>query len=348
MPWDNLALLYESTGQPEKSLANASEALRLDPNDRFAYANLADAYESLGRYDEAKAVIDQATARGLGSPTDAFSLYTMAFDRGDKAGMQHAVELAKGPSVEPIMFFLVAQGQCALGKIQSARQSFAQGVSSAQNSGLKELSAGIRTARRRLSGRDRQSGTCARQVASQALASSDDRDARVQAAALLARAGDASRSQKLIEELAKEFPTDTLLNSVWLPVARATNLIRANQAGQAVDTLEAAAPYEFGAPPNGALYWPMYVRGEAYLHLRDGAKAATEYQKILDHRGIAPNSPLYTLALLGSGTGLCPTRRQSESQVGLPGLLCRLERCRPRCPYPEGCKGRVRQAAVVV
>ena len=31
VPWDNLALGYESTGQPEKSLANASEALAAQP-----------------------------------------------------------------------------------------------------------------------------------------------------------------------------------------------------------------------------------------------------------------------------------------------------------------------------
>ena len=108
-------------------------------------------------------------------------------------------------------------------------------------------------------------------------------------------------SQKLMDELAKEFPTDTLLNAVWLPVARAANQIHANQAAQAVTTLEVTIPYEMGAPPNGASYWPMYVRGEAYLRLRDGAKAAAEYQKILDHRGIAPTSPLYPLARLGSG-----------------------------------------------
>ena len=86
----------ESTGQQEKSLANAIEALRLNPKDKFANANLADAYQTLGRYDEARAVIDQADAQGLGSPTDAFSLYTMAFARGDKAGMQRAVERGKG------------------------------------------------------------------------------------------------------------------------------------------------------------------------------------------------------------------------------------------------------------
>jgi eukaryotic-like serine/threonine-protein kinase len=236
----------------------------------------------------------------MASPTNAFSLYNIAFVRGDKAGMQRAMELGKGPSVEPIMLLIEGLGRCALGKIQSARQSFAQGVSSAQNSGLKELSAGIRLLD---AGCLAEVGdqALARQVALQALAFSDDRDTRAGAAHALARAGDTSRSQKLIEELAKEFPTDTLQNSVWLPVARATNQIRADQAGQAVDTLEAAVPYEFGSPPNGAVYWPMYVRGEAYLRLHNGAKAATEYQKILDHRGIAPNSPLYSLARLGLG-----------------------------------------------
>ena len=144
VPWDNLALGYESTGQQEKSLANSIEALRLNPKDKFGNANLADAYQSLGRYDEARAVIDQADAQGLGSPTDAFSLYTMAFARGDNAGMQRAVERGKGPSVEPIMLFIVSQGRCALGKIQSARQSFAQAVSLAEKSGLKELAAAMR------------------------------------------------------------------------------------------------------------------------------------------------------------------------------------------------------------
>jgi tetratricopeptide (TPR) repeat protein len=300
VPWDNLALLYRIAGQPEKALANASEAMRLDPKDIFSFSNLSDAYQSLGRYDEARAILAQATAQGLGSPSDAFSIYTMAFARGDKAGMQRALDLAKGPSVEPIMLMIEGMGQCSLGKIQSARQSFAQGIVLAQKSGLKELAAGLRQT----------DSSClaevgytalARQAALEALAGSNDRDARVAGAYGLARVGDASGSQKLIDGLSKEFPTDTLVNSVWLPVARASNQIKANQAAQAVSNLEAAIPYELGGPPNGAVYWPMYVRGEAYLSLHDGAKAAAEYQKILDHGGIAPSMPLYTLARLGLG-----------------------------------------------
>ena len=337
VPWDNLALGYESTGQPEKSLANASEAMRLGPKDKFAHSNLADAYTALGRYDEAKTVIEQAAAQGLGSPSDAFSLYTMAFDRGDKAGMQRAIDLAKGPSIEPIMLLIVGQGQCALGKIQSARQTFAQGISLAQKSDLKELAVGIRSLEASCL-TETGNPTLGRQLATQALASSDDRDNRTQAAVTLARAGDASRSQKLIDQQAKEFPTDTLQNSVWLPVARATNLIRANQPGQAVDALEATAPYEFGSPPIGAIYWPMYVRGEAYLRLRNGAKAATEYQKILEHHGIAPNSPLYTLALLGLGRAYALQGDAAKAKQAYQDFFAKWKEADPDIPILKDAK----------
>jgi hypothetical protein len=38
---------------------------------------------------------------------------------------------------------------------------------------------------------------------------------------------------------------------------------------------------------------------EAFLDLRDGSKALAEYQKITDHRGLSPMSPLFSLARLG-------------------------------------------------
>jgi len=300
VPWDNLALRYESTGEPEKSVVNASEAMRLNDKDRFAYSNLSEAYERLGRYDEAKTVVDQASAREVTSPSDSGVRYELAFIRGDEAGMQRALESGKGSSFESIMLLIQGNSQCALGKIQSSRQVYAQGVSLAERSGFKELAGGIRLLDA-VCQAEVGNQALAHQIALQSLPTSFDRDTRQFAVNVLARTGDAGRSQKLMDELAKDFPTNTLLNAIWVPLARATNQIRADQPGKAVDTLEAAAPYEMGAPPDGASYWPMYVRGEAYLRLRNGVKAATEYQKVLDHRGIDPTSPLYPLARLGLG-----------------------------------------------
>jgi len=101
--------------------------------------------------------------------------------------------------------------------------------------------------------------------------------------------------------LAKESPFNTLLNQVTLPSVRAVIDLQRNQAEQAVSVLESARPYDLGGGPQGADYASIYVRGEAFLHLKDGTKAAAEYQEILDHRGIDPTSVLYSLAHLGLG-----------------------------------------------
>jgi hypothetical protein len=71
--------------------------------------------------------------------------------------------------------------------------------------------------------------------------------------------------------------------------------------GEALRQLEAAAPYELGCPPHGADFLPIYVRAEAYRSARDGGKAAGEYQRLIENRGVDPVSPLLCLAQLGLG-----------------------------------------------
>jgi eukaryotic-like serine/threonine-protein kinase len=47
----------------------------------------------------------------------------------------------------------------------------------------------------------------------------------------------------------------------------------------------------------GSLY-PVFIRGNAYLAAHKGAEAATEFQKILDHRGIVGSDSIEALAHL--------------------------------------------------
>jgi tetratricopeptide (TPR) repeat protein len=84
---------------------------------------------------------------------------------------------------------------------------------------------------------------------------------------------------------------------------RAAIALGSQKPTDALVALEAVAPYEFGAPPPlqvGTIY-PAYIRGDAYLAKHDGAAAAREFQKFLDHRGLAVNYPLASLAHLGLG-----------------------------------------------
>ena len=69
---------------------------------------------------------------------------------------------------------------------------------------------------------------------------------------------------------------------------------------KAIDLLQPAAPYELGR-----VWWgftgPIYLRGDAYLAAHRGSEAATEFQKIIDHRGIVANDPVRALVHLQLG-----------------------------------------------
>jgi predicted Zn-dependent protease len=177
-----------------------------------------------------------------------------------------------------------------------------------------------------------------RKGAEEALSISDDRDARTWEAQLFARTGDTARAQRLIDELVKEFPTDTILNAVWLPVARAINELQRNNPGQAVSSLEASLPYELGAGPGGAVYWPMYIRGEAFLKANEGAKAAPEYRKILDHRGIDPTNQVYALARLGLGRAYALQGETAKAKTAYQDFLAAWKNADPDVPILKEAK----------
>jgi len=47
--------------------------------------------------------------------------------------------------------------------------------------------------------------------------------------------------------------------------------------------------------------YPVYLRGVAYLQLKQWEPAGAEFQKIIDHRGLVWNFPLGSLAYLQLG-----------------------------------------------
>ena len=298
---DNLSLEEQELGQHEKALAHASEALRVNPKDAYAYQNTSASYQYLNRYDEAKAVAEQAIAQKIDPWSLHMTLYWDAFVRGDDVAMQREVTQAAGKVYEPIIDEIRGEGQCTLGKVTKARESFAHGASVAQAHGNKEFGAWNLEAQASC---DAEVGFLqeARQTMNAALALSDNVHMRANAALVFASSEDTARSEKLIADLGKEFPSDTLLNQVNLPEARALNSLQRNQPEPVVAALDSAKPYELGADRRLAGdYLAIYIRGEAFLRLRDGVKAAVEFQKILDHRGVDPTSVLCSLAHLGLG-----------------------------------------------
>ncbi len=88
-----------------------------------------------------------------------------------------------------------------------------------------------------------------------------------------------------------------------LPVIRASAALERGDPEKAMKALAAATPYELGQTGQevSLVLYPIYLRGEAYLAAKQGAAAAAEFQKIVDHPGLVQNELLGALAHLQLG-----------------------------------------------
>jgi len=291
-----LGFNYAISGQFELAAEEQRQHLSVDPDSAIAYGNLANTYLALDRLDEAKAAIDSALAHKLDHPQLHGNLYLLAFLRGDAAGMQQEMTWAMGkPEGEAAILSLQSDTEVYYGRLQRAREFSRQAVDAAKRNNNNELAALIELD---LGGDDADFGNTiqARQAAAAALALAPGRDVQVQTALVLAKVNDAAQAQKLADRLSKEHPLDTLIQCCWLPTIRAEIELSHGNAGKAIEFLERAKPYELGV---GVFLYPAYVRGLTYLRSGQGSAAATEFQKILDHRGLMANSQLVPLGRLG-------------------------------------------------
>jgi tetratricopeptide (TPR) repeat protein len=125
------------------------------------------------------------------------------------------------------------------------------------------------------------------------------KDNRALLALALARAGDTQRSAALAEAIKADNPSNTVIQYYWLSAIRAAIALDKNDPEEALRRLQAAEPYDLGAPPPYvAPAFPIYLRGLTYMRLGRGIEAAAEFQKLLQHSGVVQNFLLGSLAEL--------------------------------------------------
>ena len=297
-PLTNLAVIDSFLGNYEKSLAMATEAVRLSPEDSQNYANLVDAYIFLNRLDQARRAATEAQSKNLDSPDLRIYLYMVAFLQNDAAGMRQQVAWSAGePGIEDALLANEADTAAYTGNLHQAREFSRRASNSAQLAEEKETAAGYEVSaalREALLGNIRE----ARRLSEAALALSKDRDTQYGVALALVFAGDDSRGKKLANRLADQFPEDTAVQFCYLPTVDALLALRRGDSSKAVEALSLATLYELGV---AARLYPAYVRGRVYLAAHQGSKAASEFQKILDHRGVIINELIGALAHLQIG-----------------------------------------------
>ena len=299
-PHGSLAGNYVFLGQYDKALAERLEELRLGPDQVAVYENLTAIYLALGRLDEAKATVEQALNRKLDSGGLRWMMYYLAFLRKDSPLMQEQVAWSTGrPGDEATLLSAQSDTEAFYGQLRKARDFSRRAVDAAVRSDNKEAAA-LWQASAALREAEFGNNGVAKREAMGALLLDRGRNVKMFAGLALARIGETLQGEKLVEELEKSDPSNTILRLYRLPVSRAAIELKRGHASQAVRLLDVAAPYELGEPslsPLATLY-PVYLRGQGYLLDRNGEAAVTEFQKLLNHPGIALNSPLGVLARL--------------------------------------------------
>jgi eukaryotic-like serine/threonine-protein kinase len=274
-----LALAYHLLGQSTQAIAEAREAMRLNPNFAGAYLHLATGLLRFNRFSETKDVLAQAFQRGLDHKDFHFYLYQIAFIDGDTTGMQRQLEWARGKPEEYLEFDWQIGATSFRGQWRKAQELSPRAIGLTARGDTKEIAARYATEQAL---RGAVFGDCrqARIDATQGLKLARGRASLPHAALALGLCGEANQARPLMEELTKHYPEDTIINSIWLPVIHAARELQRGNVAKAIEQLQAASRYEAAAE-----FWPQYLRGQAHLNLGRGAEAATEFQRILDHRG---------------------------------------------------------------
>jgi len=304
-PRVNLGAIYNAIGEYDKALSEVREARQLDPESALICADLAASYLSLNRLEDVRATADEAQAKKLDSPLLHDVLYALAFLQDDTGGMARQVAWSAGrPGLEDVLLASQANTAAYSGQLVKAREFSRLATTSANRIGQRETAAGYEAEGALREGLFHNAAE-ALQRAEAAVLLSSGRDVQYGAALARAFAGDTTAAARtLADNLSTHFPEDTLVQFNYLPTLRAQLALTRKDASKAIETLQAAAPYELGSPSSivftPALY-PVYVRGEAYLVANQPSKAAVEFQKILDRRGVVLNSPIGALAHLGLG-----------------------------------------------
>ncbi len=290
---NNLGYRYNALGQYEQAMEEFRVAIRLNPNYGNPYLNMILACLRLNRFEEARAMSEQALAQKFEFVEIHAGLYAIAFINGDTAAMKQQVEWASARPGECAHLNWQAGAAVFAGQWQQAQELSNRAAELTRQRNLQENAGEIVSSNAEWAavlGQCQQSRT----DIARAIALPRTPISLFRAGMALALCGNAAQAQALNDEAVKRYPQNTLVNEINLPLIRAAIELQRGNRTQAIQILQPVSRYE-----RVSYFYQNYLRGQASLGERNGAEAASEFQKILDHRGWAPTSPLYPLAHLG-------------------------------------------------
>jgi eukaryotic-like serine/threonine-protein kinase len=284
-------------GRHEEALVQVREAARLLPGNPTSTALLLEAIFAQ-KFDEAKETYDEAISSGLDPPGLHYDHALLAFLQNDKSGMQKewawaSQDRVRGRSV----LNMESKAEAFYGHSRDADRLTRIDAESSMKAGLSSDAAQFENT---TALREAENGNAeqAQLLAADALGKSQDRANMIFAAFTFARVGKTEHAQKLVEFISQRFPNDFEVQAFLLPCVRAAMKLSEKDPSSALTILQPVEPYDLAFNHVFYFAYPAYLRGLAYLQLKQGRLAADQFRKVLNHSGIGNGFVTGSLSVL--------------------------------------------------
>jgi tetratricopeptide (TPR) repeat protein len=286
--------LYSRNGQLEKSATAIQKAFALQPDDAFVLENGIEDAGVLGDVTEGEKYIAAAQRIGL----NGTSLYSTELQyyasRGDWNNLQKIIAEAAG---RPDQFVVTGTWGALLpqsGQFHLARTTLLLAADQAASYKKKDAQAAALLS---AAGAGWMIDRCvdAEQAVKEALQLDKGKVTLINAATTTAVCNQATPAAQMLSALEKRYPEDTLVQEVSVPQSRAWLALKAGEPQQALAFLDRVRAHDEAC-------YAAYLRGLAYLQLKDSHSAIASFQKATRWKGVAyaVGRP-YALSYLGLG-----------------------------------------------
>ncbi len=277
----NLGVAQVSYGRVQEALASTERAAKIAPDDAVAQGNIFQNVISLDRLDDAETTaatmrklgIDQGTGEYMGWD------YQLKFFKGERGEMQKLLAAAEGRTDEFLLTQTAAQVDEFAGQYREADLAWRHAAQQAVAQKAPDVDASYLLFD--ISGRGI-AGMCQDEPAlmRQALAADHSKPTLAQAAFTASLCNDTRVAAPMLANLARTYPTDTLINQVTVPQSNAALALAAHKPEVALKYLESSRSFDLVTPS-------AYLRGLAYLDLHDPARAIESLRIATRYRGAA-------------------------------------------------------------
>jgi tetratricopeptide (TPR) repeat protein len=340
IPTHNLASTYSQLGEYDKALAAIQRSVKLDPDSAIGLGSLIGGYLIANRFDEAKALTQEALTKHPDVSGFHRVFYILAFLEHDAARMDREADLVMNkPGDVNGMLYLESEAAAYGGQMSRARELVDRVKENLQHQERKDAAGGFlaeAALREALVG----NLAIARRQAKDALQLTDNQYAHATAAVTLGLAGDTPKATEIADALARRFPEATSMQFHYLPMIRAAIATRSGSGAKATGALAAGAANETGSPQYMTYLrlYPVYLHGLACLSARQPEPAAAEFQKIIDHPGLVLTELIGPLAHLGLGRAYAMTGDSAKAKAAYQDFLALWKDADPDVPILKQAK----------